>query len=137
MSSLYSGVLAALGCLMFVAACDSEGETSAAASRDVEKCPTSFWSLKEEAGPYYCSLKPNCAQASGLFGSNPYLASGGICTAAIHAGLLTDAPIVLKIEFPGLTDEKIEGSEANGITTATSIPQPEKGTRLALISIAE
>lgn len=122
-----------LGTALIISACDGEEKQAAITA---EECPTSFWHLREEVGPFNCSLKPTCSQASGVFGSNPFMAAGGgICTAAIHAGLLKDEPIVVKIEFSGLTVEVIEGGEANGIETATPIPQPEKGTRLATLSV--
>ena len=86
---------------------------SSAVPTDVPECAQ----LDLTDGAMVCSC-PEGARAGSVWGSGPYTADSNLCTAARHAGVVTEAGGVIQLlERPG--QDSYSGSAANGVTTSS------------------
>lgn len=117
-----SSIAAAAG---LMAACSGGGDADEATEEEApeeeevvlaDPCPDRVQDRRGTTEPLTCSCTVEAAGEGNVWGAGPYSDDSAVCRAAMHAGLVSDEPVNVTVNFlPGR--ESYTASTANGVET--------------------
>lgn len=114
---------AAMASAGLLAACNNSGgdaeEAEAPEATDValaDACPERVTDMRGSNDPLNCSCTVEAAADGNVWGAGPYTDDSNVCRAAMHAGLLTDEPVNVTINFMA-GRRTYSGTTAHGVTS--------------------